>query len=284
MNQIRNISLQDRLQDPTQPEIWVSVEAEVVSECTEIRGRLMGPRCLFASTVEVAYALRPFPRLPKGLLPLSRRVVIPEPSLWEPECPFLYQGPIELWEAGVPEDQRQIIHGLRYVSLSAKELRVNGKPCTLKCRTEHEVSEDQFRDWRANHVNALLIPITPRFEAILALADRYGLFVIGDIRGCAIEVFAVDQWRQHPAFFGLLFDRRDIAFGWFKKQRAIRAFFCGIHCDSDEEIPEGCADFIVCSPAVAEKWANSTPPKLILTSPPDGRPLPVIPGCFGVIG
>src|SRR5687768_8525338 len=97
-NAIRRVVVRDRSLSPSGAELWVTVEAESDAPGAEVRGRLMGPRCLYASTVEVAYPLRPFPRHPEGLPPLTRRVVIPEPSFWDAESPFLYEGPVELWE------------------------------------------------------------------------------------------------------------------------------------------------------------------------------------------
>src|SRR4051812_27257434 len=98
-NQIRVITVFPQLHDPAEPEVWITVTPAFQTPTTDVRGRLMGPRCHYASTVEVAYPLRPFARPPEGLPALARRVVIPEASLWEPQCPFLYQGPVELWEA-----------------------------------------------------------------------------------------------------------------------------------------------------------------------------------------
>ncbi|HYV36006.1 MAG TPA: hypothetical protein VE988_09910, partial [Gemmataceae bacterium] len=49
-----------------------------------------------------------FPRKPTELPDLAMRVVIPEPSFWEPECPFVYDGVIELWQDGVRCDVRQV--------------------------------------------------------------------------------------------------------------------------------------------------------------------------------
>src|SRR5438105_3893021 len=99
-NRIRDFHLRDQLDDPAEAEVWVGVIPEQITPATEVRGRLMGPRCHYASTVEVAYPLRLFVRRPEGLPGLAMRVVIPEASLWEPESPFLYLGPIELWEDG----------------------------------------------------------------------------------------------------------------------------------------------------------------------------------------
>jgi beta-galactosidase/beta-glucuronidase len=44
---------------------------------------------------------------------LEFRVIIPEASWWEPKTPFLYEGPVELWQDGVLCDRREISHGIR---------------------------------------------------------------------------------------------------------------------------------------------------------------------------
>ena len=98
MNRFRQLSIRDRSLSPADAELWVLAEPEQLTPATEIRGRLVGPTCPYSSTIEVAYPLRPFPKLPESLAPLTRRVVIPEPSMWDPVAPFLYQGAIELWQ------------------------------------------------------------------------------------------------------------------------------------------------------------------------------------------
>ena len=124
-------SVHDHSLDPAQAELRIAVAAERVTPTTELRGRLTGPRCAYSATVEVAYPLRPLPDSDG----LSARVVIPEPSLWEPACPFLYEGVVELWEDGARCDQAPIRRGLRRVLLGPGGLRVNGEPMLLLGRT-----------------------------------------------------------------------------------------------------------------------------------------------------
>src|SRR4051794_3816870 len=103
-NRIREVQVHDRSVIPAEAEVWVRVVPERLTPATEVRGRLMGPRCAYASTVEVAYPLRPLgPPVGNGLraVPAARggerppcrwgnddapgltlRVVIPEASLW----------------------------------------------------------------------------------------------------------------------------------------------------------------------------------------------------------
>ena len=141
-NQILHVRLSDHSLDPAQAELWISVTAEHVAPTTELRGRLMGPRCAYAATVEVAYPLRP---LVASRTRLSGRVVIPEPSLWEPSCPFLYGGAVELWQDGRRCDQTPIRRGLRRVLLGPAGLRVNGEPLVLRGRTVTECDEARRR-------------------------------------------------------------------------------------------------------------------------------------------
>jgi len=60
-NGIRRIDVCDRSLVPAEAEVWITVTPERPAPEAEVRGRLMGPRCLFAETVEVAYPLRPLP-------------------------------------------------------------------------------------------------------------------------------------------------------------------------------------------------------------------------------
>ncbi|HEX5273632.1 MAG TPA: hypothetical protein VFW33_24215 [Gemmataceae bacterium] len=94
-------------------EVWVVVEAEGAGPSAEVRGRLVGPHCPELSTIEVAYPLRPFPRHPDGVPPLSRRVVIPDPSLWEPQRPYVYSAVVELWDEGKACDRTEFDCGLK---------------------------------------------------------------------------------------------------------------------------------------------------------------------------
>jgi hypothetical protein len=105
-NRIVDLNVRTHRLSPTEAEVWVAVTADSQTDASELRGRLVGPKCAFSSTIEVAYPLQPFPRKPADLPQLCGRVVIPEPSLWEPDCPFEYDLAVELWENGQRCDVR----------------------------------------------------------------------------------------------------------------------------------------------------------------------------------
>jgi hypothetical protein len=121
-NRIRDVRIINHRLDPHATELRIVVEVEELTPTTEIKGRLMGPRSVNRSTVEVAYALRPVgqtflsaetPGRQECLPHLEFRVVIPEACWWEPKTAFFYEGPVELWQDGVLCDRREISHGIR---------------------------------------------------------------------------------------------------------------------------------------------------------------------------
>jgi hypothetical protein len=113
MNKLCEVNAEVHRLSPAEAEVWLQIDAREVAPSTEVRGRLTGPRCPGRTTIEVAYPLRAFNQLPPGLPPLSRRVVIPDPSLWEPERPFVYHAVIELWQDGKCCDRAEFDYGLR---------------------------------------------------------------------------------------------------------------------------------------------------------------------------
>lgn len=99
-NSIRRTTVEVRRATPAEAEVWVVAEPEEVTPATELRGRLVGPRLPGRTTVEVPYPFRPAPGAAGSPRTLAVRVVIPEPNLWTEAAPFVYEGPLELWQDG----------------------------------------------------------------------------------------------------------------------------------------------------------------------------------------
>jgi Glycosyl hydrolases family 2 len=178
-NRIRQFRVLDRSLTPNEAEVWVFVEAESMSAKTEVRGRLMGPSCPYASTVDVAYPLRLFPKWPEGFSPLTRRVIIPEPSLWDTVSPHLYQGVVELWEDGQLCDRVSVRHGLRAIQLDAFGLRWNGKPMRLHAVEWDRPTIEGLAELRSTGANMLLVPGAAK--EVWAEAERIGLLVLARV-------------------------------------------------------------------------------------------------------
>lgn len=183
-NRIRWAWVHSTRLDPVETEIWVCVGLERLLPTTQIQGRLMGPRCPYASTVEVAYPLREAGRWypeAKGSPYLTLRVIIPEASWWDTESPFLYQGPVELWQDGECCDVVQLSHGSRVVTLGPTGLRLNARPLTLRGVAEPPVSEGEARRLHREGCNALLVPVVSANGSVWDTADRFGFVVLGQV-------------------------------------------------------------------------------------------------------
>jgi hypothetical protein len=211
-NRIRQIVVRDRSRAPAQAEVWLSVFPEFQTPATEIRGRLMGPRCPYASTVEVAYPLRP---LPPGSTPtepdsLTMRVIIPEASLWEPQCPFLYEGPIELWQDGRRCDRIVLRHGLRSLRITERGLHVNGRPLTLHGRSVTSCSVEEAARLRQAGCNLLVALVEASTLALCELADHLGFFMLGKITNDDAETRGyLELLSRQPSCLGWLMEESE---------------------------------------------------------------------------
>ncbi|HZU34684.1 MAG TPA: hypothetical protein VFA18_02175 [Gemmataceae bacterium] len=209
-NRILKITVHNHSVAPAAAEVWITVTPEFRTPTTEVRGRLMGPRCPYASTVEVAYPLRPLPPSytePLASPGLTRRVVIPEASLWEPESPFLYEGPVELWQDGQRCDRRMVRHGLRTITLGPRGVLVNGRPLWLRGRDAESWSEEQIGSLRAAGDNLLVGPVAPEAAAWWDAADRFGLLVLGRIHQAdPMTEKLIAEGIRHPSCLGWILE------------------------------------------------------------------------------
>ncbi len=245
-NRIHRLRVRDRSLDPAQAELWLIADADHVTATTELRGRLTGPRCLYAATVEVAYPLRPFGRRPNGLDGSAARVVIPEPSLWDPEGPYLYHATVELWEDGVRCDTAEIRRGLRRILLGPHGLRVNGRDLSLRGREVATCDEAEAAALRRAGCNLIL---TSAESGVWDMADVCGFFVMGRLREPDEKTLDLAERRaDHPSCFGWLpqppFER------WRGEPiRRLRAAGGRVGVESAEAGPAEGSDFVACAAA-----------------------------------
>jgi len=112
-DRIRDVHHQVRSLSPAQAEVWFTVVVEQYAPTMEVRGRVVGPRCPSRTTIEISYPLQRIPYPPDGTPPLTMRVVIPDPSLWRPDAPYLYHAHLELWRDGERVSEKEFDLGLR---------------------------------------------------------------------------------------------------------------------------------------------------------------------------
>lgn len=169
---IESIHVRNQSLSPTEATILLHVAVSPSAAPAELRGRLIGPRCRYASTVEVAYPLRP---ANKQIL----RGVIPEPCFWDPQSPFLYQGHLELWSDGELLEQAHFWHGLGVVNLTAAGCRVNGRPLSIQGRVVEGCTEADLFQWHTDGCNTLLTDLAN--ASLWDVGDRLGFLTLGRI-------------------------------------------------------------------------------------------------------
>jgi hypothetical protein len=205
-NHIQTIRVRNGRLDPAEAEVWLFVHPERLTSATQVRGRLVGPRCPYAGTVEVAYPLRELSReyQSTGTPHLILRVVIPEASLWDPESPFLYQGRVELWQGDQLCDRAQVSHGLRTLGLGPSGLRCNGRPLPLRGVARAACSEAEARALHDAGYNTLLAPAGAD-PALWDVADRFGFLVLARVTDKAAlkaEAHRAEAFRTHACCLG----------------------------------------------------------------------------------
>jgi beta-galactosidase/beta-glucuronidase len=201
---IVRVEVRDRIVTPATSEVTVVVRVRDRTDSTHLRGRFAGPRCLFASTVEVAYPLRPLPSSEPD--ELMARVIIPEASLWDTQSPFLYAGPVEVWEGDRLCDVVHVRHGLRVLRFGSTGISLNGRPIAVRGkRIDRPLREKEALQLRKLGYNLLVTPVSAETIATWDIADRVGFLVTGRITsadGPTGEL--IDALSRHPCSAGWL--------------------------------------------------------------------------------
>jgi hypothetical protein len=183
---------------PTEAELVVEVTYAPAPPTCELHGRLMGPTCAYSTTVEVAYPIRKSRVSEDDPRKLIGRVIIPEPSWWDPDSPFLYTAVVELWADGRKADESRFSCGLRTAKLTPHGLWWNGRSLDLQTKSGRSHNEAEWAHARAEGFNSVAAP-----AALAAAAwdygDRVGLLIVTD------QTVLVDTVR-HPSAVGWMSD------------------------------------------------------------------------------
>jgi hypothetical protein len=307
-NSIKSIRLHENRLEPAESELFLSVQPDEVTSNTQVVGRLIGPRCLYSTTVEVAYPMREANRsyasidIPRIIV----RIIIPEASFWDPQSPFIYEGPLELWEKGNCVDRLQLQHGLRILRLGPRGLRLNDKLVSICGMARTGISTEEATVLRQSHCNTLLAPVTDEQADMWDGADLNGFLMIGRISSVAdleiaAELMAGGPSRKlpHPSTLGWLISEE--VFEEKLAQVLGPTMFSGLAGISRADaivgveligkrslsLPEG-VSFVACKEELVSSFAHLGLPILILSQSsilpePGPAPRPGLPLVLGTI-
>lgn len=132
--------------DPVHAEVRVDLPWSL-EPGDEVRGKLEGPQCRYASTIEIAY--------PSRKVGPAYHVTIPEPSPWSPIAPFVYAGKFEWFRDGQKLAESRAVHGLLRLNANSAGLRLNGKPFEPKPLEVGLPTEEELLQFRQEGFNTL---------------------------------------------------------------------------------------------------------------------------------
>ncbi len=277
-NRILDVQLEDHSLDPVSAEVRILVRPEHLTPTTEVRGRLVGPTCPFASTVEVAYPLRPLRRAePSGPGTIALRVIIPEASLWDTQSPYLYAGPVELWQDGQRCDRVELRHGLRRVSLGPQGLRLNGRPLTLRGCPDEACFSEQAPALHAAGWNALLVQLSSEDATTWDVADRFGFLVIGRLPPPNEEMVRhLHSLSGRPSCFGWIVGSEWLAGEWLGRLAQVKGGGPFVGVEGGQDAARGLPDvqFAVGRREQLSALLRGGRPVLLLKEPGERSELP----------
>jgi hypothetical protein len=160
---------------------------------------------------------------------VAAQVIIPEPSFWDPETPFLYQGRVELLQDGRPWFHEQVCHGLRILQLTPRGLRLNGKPLLVRGFAREPTREADTLPLRGAGGNLLLASLVA--GELWRLADRLGFMMLGLVAEDGLDELVLPRalrcgstrlLAEHTSCFGWLLPESALQRGvdWWMAARA----------------------------------------------------------------
>ncbi|HEX4589089.1 MAG TPA: hypothetical protein VH120_04125 [Gemmataceae bacterium] len=200
-DRIRSVAVRPIRLTPTEAELAVKVEVNAPAADAEVHGRLMGPTCKYSSTIEVAYPIR---RVPEASGPTSRigRVIIPEPAWWDLQSPFLYHGPVDLWEGGQAVAKTQVRCGLHHATAVGGRLMWNGRPLELRVASKPVATIGDLAALREVGWNLVLVDADV-LPGLLDTADEIGILLAGYAADAAARA-SPESPLHHPSLLGFI--------------------------------------------------------------------------------
>jgi hypothetical protein len=261
------VEVRNHILNPAEADVHITFTPQDLIENIEPHGRLMGPRCQFATTVEVAYPLQPLPRQIHNEQSVTGHVLIPEPNLWEPETPFVYAGRVELRQYGHCYYALELTIGLRHLQLRGSRLRCNGRLLSVHGVRCSKLSASLALELRRAGCNTLLVPVAPETASIWGLADRFGFLVLGQLAADWQSLRQAQLLTTHPSCMGWLLPREE----WEPTLRLRRR---SEHFIGSEWGPNGINDvrrglhYLVCSEDFLPEMDEIHLPKLVEVDAP----------------
>jgi hypothetical protein len=156
----------------------------------QLRGRLTGPTCQYAETLQATYRLED-----RGAGDsLVAEAIVPEPSFWTPEMPHLYRAQVELVQGGKVVARAERHFGIRTLGAGGRKLIYDGQRWVLRGVRSDAVPPTRLSQWRENHT--AMIARGPD-DALCEEASRVGVLIVAELD--VIDVGELRRLSRWPA-------------------------------------------------------------------------------------
>ena len=287
-NRLKGIQHHKFTVSPEQADLWFRVGVERVTPGTEVRGRIVGPRCLFAEAVEVVSPLRSVRHKEDDQAVLIARTAFPQPSFWDPHRPLLYRVVVELWQDGQRCDVVGFDLGFRMIELGFGNVCVNKKPFFLRGMSHLPQSREEAAERRQASYNLVLARQGQWHWWVRA--NPMGFLLLEKVALSTLSPHYIGLVGQQPCFFGFvlgneLLDRSPSENESFLRPWQQRHVFIGLELDGppSQPLPDGLS-FLVCPESVLPALSTTPLPKLVLREAEAGREEPSLQAIDGVLG
>jgi hypothetical protein len=245
-------------------DIWFKIVVQRVTEATEIRGRIVGPRSLFT---EVGRAVSPL-RSVRQQGELIARTAIPNPAFWSPEDPLLYRVVVELWQDGLLCEVSGFDLGFRKLELGPNGVFVNSRPFLLKGKPCLPQTREETVTRRQGGYNLLLARKGEWHWWVRA--NPMGFLLLEEATVTTLKPQYISLLYQQPCFFGFLLGKELLNHPVTETESFLRPWqergvYMGLELDEGNVPPLPCGlSFLVCPESVLPSLDGVSLPKIIL--------------------
>jgi len=290
LNRLKSIERFKLTVSPAAADVWFKVVVQRITPTTEVRGQIVGPRCLFAESGDGESPLRSVRQHEdESAALLIARTAIPNPAFWTPDSPLLYRVVVELWQDGQRCEASGFDLGFRRVEMGWDGVLANQVPVLLRGTQEMPESWQGAAAWRRAGYN-LIVAGKGQWNWWVR-ANPMGFFLLERVALSTLTPQYVGLVSQQPCFLGFVLDRELLDRSPAENERFLRPWrerhvFIGLELDGPPppQLPDGLS-FLICPEWVLPSLSSISLPAFVSREGTAARqPLPgPVPGVLGWI-
>lgn len=287
-NRLKGIARYKLTVSPAAADIWFKVVVQRITPGTEVCGRIIGPRSLYAETAEFVSPLRSVSHRKKEQATLIARTAIRNPGFWAPDHPFMYRVVVELWQDGQRCQVSGFDLGFRTTEIGSSNVLVNKQPFVLQGTTYLPQSWEEAVDHRKAGYNLVLAQKGQWHSWIRA--NPMGFLLLERVALSTLTPQYIGLLTQQPCFLGFVLGKELLDHSPSKAARFLRPWrergvFIGLELDEapSSSVPDGLS-FLVCRESLMPTLTTISLPKLVMRESKVAREEPPMQGMEGVLG